>query len=234
MESKCSLARRVMQRTPWFASFDSETLERFLNEGRYVNLHRGEVLCRQGDVVSTVCVVIDGTLDVSFMTAQGKRHIVTHLEPGQLMNLIPVMDGQRAIHNAYAHENAIALLLPGALFREAVSAQPGPSAAMMRLLCLRSRLLYESVSDSALLSLRERCARLLLSLMSSYGLPREYGVAISLKLSQDELADMLGRTRQGVNKELKLLEREGIIEMTYSHFIVRDPQALSKIVESVL
>ena len=71
---------------------------------------------------------------------------------------------------------------------------------------------------------------MLLTLMTSYGLPRGRGVAISLKLSQDEFADMLGRTRQSVNRELKQFERNGIIEMTYSHFIIIDEQALNAIV----
>ena len=71
---------------------------------------------------------------------------------------------------------------------------------------------------------------MLLSLMAVHGLPRASGVAISLKLSQDEFADMLGRTRQSVNRELKQLERDGVISMTYSHFTIRDKAALKAIV----
>lgn len=223
-----------MQRVPWFACFSLGMRQQFINQGRFLSLSKGELLCRQNDVVDSLCLVIDGTLDINFSTAQGKRHIVTHLEPGQIMNLIPVMDGQRAIHNAYAHEDVLVLLIPAALYRANVQAHAESANAILHLMCTRSRLLYETVSDNALLSLRARCARLLLSLLSSYGLPRAQGMAISLKLSQFELADMLGTSRQSVNKELKALEREGLIQMTYSHFIVRNQQLLQEIVQQAL
>lgn len=228
--SRRALALGVMERAQWFSRFDATTLDRFLDEGRIQFLQRGETLCRRGDTVNALCIVVEGALDVRMTAATGKRHIVTHLEPGQLMNLIPILDSGRAIHDACAHEETTVLLIPRDTFLQAVDAEPGVARAMVRVLCVRSRLLYEAVSDHALLSLRARCARLLLSLMNSYGLPRPEGVAISLKLSQDEIADMLGCTRQSANRELKELQRENIIEMTYSRFIVRDQQALEAIV----
>ena len=77
--------------------------------------------------------------------------------------------------------------------------------------------------------LRVRCARVLYSLMRQYGVKRGDCIEISLKLSQEELADMIGRTRQSVNKELKVLEREGVLQMAYSHFVIMDEKALSEI-----
>ncbi len=228
--SHYALARGVLKRSQWFAGFDPATLDCFVDAGELHLISRGQALCRRGDVVTSLCVVIDGTLDVSMTAASGKRHIMTCLEPGQPMNLIPIMDDQCAIHDACAHAETTVLLIPKQIFLDAIDRQPGLARLMAQVLCRRSRVLYESVSDNALLPLRARCARMLLTLMASYGLPRDRGVAITLKLSQDEFADMLGRTRQSVNRELKQLERDGIIEMTYSHFIILDEQALSTIV----
>lgn len=228
--SCCALACGVLKRSQWFARFDPSTLDRFVEAGELYLISRGEALCRSGDAVASLCVVIEGALDVSMTATSGKRHIVSCLEPGQLMNLIPIMDDQFAIHDAYAHDETTVLLIPKQIFLDAIDREPSLARSMTRLLCRRSRLLYENVADNALRPLRARCARLLLTLMTSYGLPRDRGVAISLKLSQDEFADMLGRTRQSVNRELKQLERDGIIEMTYSHFIILDEQTLSAIV----
>ena len=228
--SNCTLACGVLRRSQWFARFDPVMLEHFVDSGELQLLGRGQALCRSGDKVVFLCVVIEGTLDVSMTSASGKRHIVSCLEPGQLMNLIPIMDDQLAIHDAYAHDGTTVLLIPKQIFLDTIDREPSLARSMTQLLCRRSRQLYENVSDNALLPLRARCARMLLTLMTSYGLPRDRGVAISLKLSQDEFADMLGRTRQSVNRELKQFERNGIIEMTYSHFIIIDEQALNAIV----
>jgi CRP-like cAMP-binding protein len=72
----------------------------------------------------------------------------------------------------------------------------------------------------------QRCASALLHLATPYGLPREDGLAISLKLSQDEFADMLGCSRPVINRELKQLEARGVIRMTYSHFVITNLEAL--------
>ncbi|QDL38465.1 Crp/Fnr family transcriptional regulator [Rhodoferax sediminis] len=224
------LARALLGRDPWFSHFDGATLDRFVKEGDLRQLASGEVLCRRGEAIGSLCVVIEGVLDVSHSAESGKRHVWSYLGPGQVMNLIPILDDQLSIHDVCAHGDSTLLLIPKESFLAAVTGQPDIARLLLRLLCLRSRVLYEHAADNALLSLRARCARMLLSLMAVHGLPRPSGVAISLKLSQDEFADMLGRTRQSVNRELKQLERENIISMSYSHFVVRDEQALSAIV----
>lgn len=81
------------------------------------------------------------------------------------------------------------------------------------------------------MSLRARCARLLLMLADAHGLPRPSGVALTIKLSQEEFADLLGRTRQSVNRELKQFEREGLIRMEYLRFTVCDVAALRAIAD---
>lgn len=227
-----ALALAMLGRDEWFSKFPPGTRDRFIKEGKLVTLNSGETFCRHGEPIDFLCVVIEGTLDVSTTGASGKRHIWSCLGPGQVMNLIPALDDQPSIHDASARGETTVLLIPKQVFLRAVDEDPAVARQLMRLLCLRSRVLYESASDNALLNLRARCARALLSLMASYGLARHNGVAITLKLSQDEFADMLGRTRQSVNRELKTFEREGFIEMTYSHFIIRNEQALKRIVAS--
>lgn len=225
-----TLARSLLGRGPWFARFHPAILDRFVDEGSLVSLDRGEALFRRGDPVDAIGIVIEGSFEVSLTTASGKRHIAACHEAGQILNLIPVLDGQPTIHDGCARDPARVLLVAKQLFLDAVDRDPALVRSMAQVLCRRSRMLYESMSDSALLPLRARCARMLLTLMSAHGQPGERGTALSLKLSQDDFADMLGRTRQGVNRELKQLEREGAIAMTYSHFIILDEQALSAIV----
>jgi CRP-like cAMP-binding protein len=228
--SEFLLASGVLRRSQWFARFNAEMLGNFVDTGELKLLSRGQALCRSGDKVASLCVVVEGTLDVCKTSSAGKRLIVTCLEQGQIMNLIPIMDDQLAIHDAFAHDETTVLLIPKQIFLNTIDRDQGLSRSMTQLLCRRSRQLYENISDNALLTLRARCARLLLTLMRSYGLARIKGVAISLKLSQEDFADMLGRTRQSVNRELKQFERDGIIEMTYSHFIIIDEQALKAVI----
>lgn len=224
-----SLASAVLKRTAWFSTCKPETLETLLAEGQVRLLKRGEIMTRRGEPVEHLCLIVDGVLEVSATTSTGKRHVVRYLEPGQLMNLIPVLDEQGAIHDAVAHADTVVLLLSKALVRQTLASEPELALALMRLLCLRSRLTYLNLAESSLSTLRARCARTLLHLVDPYGMPRTDGVAISLKLSQDEFADMVGRSRPIVNRELKQLEREGMIRITYSHLLILDVAGLNAI-----
>ena len=223
------LALNVLRASRWFADFPPEAVERVAAAGRIEKLLRGEVLSRRGDRVADLAIVMDGSLEVSATSAEGKRLIQVVLESGQVMNLIPVLDGQPTIHDARAHTDVVLLLINREAFLAESDRDPRVSRALMRILCLRSRVLYASLVEAAFLPLRVRCARVLHSLMGQYGVRRGDSIEISLKVSQEDLADMIGRTRQTVNKELKGFEREGILRMAYSQFVIVDEKALTAI-----
>lgn len=223
------LALNVVAASRWFVDFPKEAIERLVDAGRIEKLARGEALSRRGELVKDLAIVLDGSLDVSVTSSEGKRLIQVVLESGQIMNLIPVLDEQPTIHDARAHTDLVLLLVNREAFLAESDRDQRVSRALMRILCLRSRVLYASLVEAAFLPLRVRCARVLHSLMSQYGVKRGDSTEISLKLSQEDLADMIGRTRQSVNKELKALEREGVLRMAYSHFIILDETVLTNI-----
>ena len=73
-----------------------------------------------------------------------------------------------------------------------------------------------------MLPLRARIARMLLMLLAQHGRDGHSGLEIDLKLSQDEFADMLGITRQSLNRELKALEKQGLIGIAYSRITLHE------------
>jgi CRP/FNR family cyclic AMP-dependent transcriptional regulator len=107
--------------------------------------------------------------------------------------------------------------------------------AMLRLHARRIRQLFGLVEDLNTLPLRARLAKQLMHLVRSYGVPslsdgRE--VRIGLQLAQEELAQLLGASRQRVNQELKAMERENVIRIEPGGLVVRNRDALMRIVET--
>ncbi|KUE85101.1 hypothetical protein ASL20_30185 [Cupriavidus necator] len=221
----------VLQHAAWFDGCGADALQAILDQATVKALKRGEMLVHRGEPICQLSVVLAGTLEVSTTSPAGKRHVVSYLEPGQLMNLIPFVDEGGAIHDFSAHEDALVLQIGKPLFDRLIATEPVLTHRLMRTLCLRARLTYTRLTDSLLLSLRQRCAQTLLHLVSPYGTAAAQGVAISLKLSQEELADMVGCSRPMVNRELKHLEMEGVIKMTYSHYVITDVSRLRSIVD---
>jgi CRP/FNR family transcriptional regulator, cyclic AMP receptor protein len=224
-----ALAATVLKRCAWFGDCSPESRKAIIESANIRVLKRGSVLSRRGDSISELAMVIDGVLEVSVTAQSGKRRVLRYLEPGQMMNLIPFVDEQGAIHDAAAHTDLVLLLIGRPLFSQLMRMEPELVHRLLRLLCLRSRMLYNDVADLSFMTLRQRCASALLQLVEPYGETGKEGVSISLKLSQEELADMVGCSRPMINRELKQLELDGAIKTTYSHYVVTDLKLLQTV-----
>ena len=120
-------------------------------------------------------------------------------------------------------------------FKKILAAHSELYEALMWLQSRRIRLLFGLVEDLNTLPLRARLAKQLTHLVRSYGVPsladgRE--TRISLQLAQEELAQLLGASRQRVNQELKAMEREEVIRIEPGGLVVRNREALMRIIES--
>jgi CRP/FNR family cyclic AMP-dependent transcriptional regulator len=90
----------------------------------------------------------------------------------------------------------------------------------------RYRFALEQIEEQAFSPLRLRLMRALLVLVDAYGIQQDEGTVIQLRLAQDHLGNLLGVSRQSINKVIKGLESEGVIQMHYRRVIVRDVEAL--------
>jgi CRP-like cAMP-binding protein len=107
--------------------------------------------------------------------------------------------------------------------------------ALLRLHARRIRQLYGLVEDLNTLPLRARLAKQLLHLLRSYGIPslsNSTEMRIGLQLAQEELAQLLGASRQRVNQELKSMEREEAIRIEPGGLVIRNREALMRIIEA--
>ena len=157
------------------------------------------------------------------------------MEPGIWFGDVSIFDGDRRTHDAYAHGDTTTLCVAKADFKKILATHVELYEALLRLHARRIRQLYGLVEDLNTLPLRARLAKQLLHLVRSYGIPSlDHGdeVRIGLQLAQEELAQLLGASRQRVNQELKAMEREGTIRIEPSGLMVRDRAALLRISET--
>jgi DNA-binding MarR family transcriptional regulator len=135
--------------------------------------------------------------------------------------------------DAHAHGDTTLVCVSKESFRTILSNHIEFYDALLRLQAQRIRQIYGLVEDLNTLPLRARLAKQLMHLSRSYGLrthddPQE--IRIGLQLVQEELAQLLGASRQRVNQELKRMEREDCIRVEPSGLVVRDSDALLAIV----
>ena len=148
---------------------------------------------------------------------------------------VSIFDGDRRTHDAYAHGATTLLCVAKADFKRILSTHVEFYEAMLWLQARRIRQLYGLVEDLNTLPLRARLAKQLLHLVRSYGIPSLSDgseMRIGLQLAQEELAQLLGASRQRVNQELKAMEREDAIRIEPGGLVVRNREALMRIAEA--
>ncbi len=224
--------REAINSGRWFASL-SPSLRHDILRCTYVKRYKdGELICTRGDTADEWIACARGALRVSSTSVSGKLVTLTYVEPGIWMGDVSMFDGDRRTHDVYAHGDTSIVCVARADFRKILAAHVELYEALMRLQARRIRLLFGLVEDLNTLPLRARLAKQLVHLVRSYGVPslsNNEEVRIGLHLAQEELAQLLGASRQRVNQELKSMEREGTIRVEPSGLVVCNRDALKKI-----
>jgi CRP-like cAMP-binding protein len=219
----------------WFSSL-SPSLRHDILRCTYVKRYKdGELICARGDPPEQWIACAKGAVRVSSTAVSGKQVTLTYVEPGIWFGDVAMFDGDRRTHDAYAHGETTIVCVARADFQKILASHVELYEALMRLQARRIRQLFGLVEDLNTLPLRARLAKQLAHLVRSYGVPSLANggeVRIGLQLAQEELAQLLGASRQRVNQELKQMEREEVIRIEPGGLVVRNRDALMRIIEA--
>ena len=227
--------REAINSGRWFGSL-SPSLRHDILRCAYVRRFRdGELIAARGDPPEEWLACARGAVRVSSTSISGKQVTLTYVEPGIWFGDVAIFDGDRRTHDAYAHGECTTLCVAKADFKKILSNHAELYEAMLRLHARRIRQLLGLVEDLNTLPLRARLAKQLIHLVRSYGVPslsNANEMRIGLQLAQEELAQLLGASRQRVNQELKSMEREEIIRIEPGGLVMRDRAALMRIIDA--
>jgi CRP/FNR family transcriptional regulator, cyclic AMP receptor protein len=127
-----------------------------------------------------------------------------------------------------ATESTDVLVVDREHFLAAVAANPRIGIEFLRILATRLRDADQAVEDAVFLDVPARLAKRLLELAHDYGTSGPDGIAISLRLTQVELAAMVGATRESINKHLSTFRARGVLDMQRGHIVIRRPDELRR------
>jgi len=227
--------REAINSGRWFSSLSPSLRHDILRCAFVKRFQDGDLIAARGDAPEEWIACARGAVRVSSSTLAGKQITLTYVEPGIWFGDVAMFDGDRRTHDAYAHGQTTILCVARADFQKILAQHSELYEALLRLQARRIRLLFGQVEDLNTRPLRARLAKQLGHLVRSYGVPSltsndEW--RITLQLAQEELAQLLGASRQRVNQELKTMEREGTIRIEPTGLVVCDRDALLRIGEA--
>jgi CRP/FNR family cyclic AMP-dependent transcriptional regulator len=209
-----------------FRDLKADLQERVLRLSRTQRCRRGSFVFHMGDDGDALYGVAHGLIRIWIPGNDGRELTVALMERGDIFGEIALLDGLSRTANATAIEETLLIVIDRSHFLGLLEREPGIARHIIELLCERLRATTDRFSEDAFLSLKARLAKRLLALMIGHGQKCPEGMRIALKLSQTDLANMVGVTREAVNKQLGNWTHRGIIQHTRGTVIVCDQQAL--------
>jgi CRP-like cAMP-binding protein len=215
----------------WFSKLSQPLRNAILSRAVVRRLHDGQLLGTRGSPAEEWCGVAQGAVRISSVSLSGKQITLTYVEPGVWFGDISLFDGMPRTHDATAHGETTLLVVRKADFRELLAQHSELYEALLRLNCRRLRLMFDAIEDLNTKPLAARLAKQVLLLARSYGVQQGDEVRIGLQLAQEDLAELLGASRQRVNQELKGFERDGAVRVEPTRLVVLSKGKLLAIAE---
>jgi len=223
--------RQNVENGPWFSSLSPALRAAILARATVRRLADGAPLAARGSQAEEWVGVARGAVRVSSVALSGKQVTLTYVEPGTWFGDIALFDGLPRTHDADAHGPTTLLAVRKPDFRALLAEHVELYDALLRLNCRRLRLMFNQFEELNTRPLQARLARQLLLLAKSYGVPQGEEIRIGLQLAQEDLAQLLGASRQRVNQELKGFEREGLLRVEPTRLVVVSRDKLMAVAE---
>ncbi|MFM0359297.1 Crp/Fnr family transcriptional regulator [Paraburkholderia nemoris] len=214
---------------PCLKSWPAHAIDALCDAGQLRTWTNGELIFARDEACDDIQVVLSGAIEMSWTNSAGVRAVAVYMWPNEVINFIPVMDRRGSMHDQRAHGSTTLFHIPGNALFELFAREPALLRNVLDLICLRSRALHSRMGKTALAGFRARLADQLLGLAEWHGKKTERGVELTIKLSQEDLAALLAASRQSINKELRWLVQQGIVDVRYSRITVIDMDALREV-----
>jgi len=213
--------KELIRATELFAGLDDDALDRVLASARIVELRRGDVIFEEGADPDHLYVVDDGRIALASRSDDGRESVFALMERGDLFGEMPLLDGLGRSADARALEPSTVVAIPYEPVHEVFQAQPDLLWGVVRLLSLRLRNMDAALADSVFLDVTGRTAKRLLDMSDGED-------EFTLPVTQEELAGMVGASRERVNKAIASFVRLGWIDQTDRRYTILDREQLSR------
>jgi CRP-like cAMP-binding protein len=225
-KTNTELSHAVLRQSAWFKTLPTELQDEILTNSGQRQYSKDEIIFREDQPAIGICAVIAGEVAISRMAGAENECLLHVGGPGMWFGEVAVLSGRDTAVTARALTEAKILVLPPAEFERIVEQEPRYYRPLAMLALQRSQIMLRNIAVSQNLSpeqyLRLRLADLAEMRMSEHDLDN----AVELNLSQTQLAQMIGASRQTVNALLKALESDGLIRAKFRKIVISDIDGL--------
>jgi CRP-like cAMP-binding protein len=223
--------RRLLAANTLLGVLSADQLTELAGRARVEMVPANHTLFCKGDPGAGMMAVIRGRVRISSQSAGGQEVVLNIIRPGEVFGELALLDGAPRTADATTMEASELLVLDRRDFLPFLDRHPQVCIALMRLLVQRLRQTSQHLEDVVFLKLPSLLAKRLLWLAERCGRPVAEGVLIDVRLSQQQLASLIGMTRESVNKQLGEWRQAGLIAIQDQRILIRNETELNRLAD---
>ena len=218
----------MLRRAPLFEALDDEETKALRAGVTDVELARGDRLFDEGDAGDRLYVVLDGKIKLTRTAGDGRENLISLIGPGEMFGELSLFDPRPRTMGASAVTDVRLAALAHDDLRTWLTAHPDVAMHLLAALARRLRRTNEVMSDLVFTDVPGRVAKALLDLAARFGTQQEDGLQVNHDLTQEELAQLVGASRETVNKALADFVARGWIQLHPKSVLLIDPERMRK------
>lgn len=222
----------VLRNCPLFAGFPDKAIGEAVAHARVRRFRRNEPVYDKGEPQVWLCVIASGMVRIHSVNAEGREAMLIVMDRGAWVGDAVFAPGADRVYGATAHSDAEIVELPGEFFRGLMSRYPECYPVILDCISRRLWSAMTLLEEDALRGTATRIGRRLLFLCDIQRGGAAPAGPVTIALTREHIASMMGMTRQGVHKTLKRFEAEGLIELGYGCITVKDEGRLAAFLAS--
>jgi CRP-like cAMP-binding protein len=218
----------VLRSTPLFAALDDEASAALRSSMRDFRLSRGEVLFREGDPGDALYLVTEGKIKLHRSSGDGRENLVGVQGPGDMFGELSFFDPGPRASTATALLDSTLLGLNHEQLQPWLTGRPEVAKSLLAAMAHRLRRTNENMADLVFSDVPGRVAKALLDLSTRFGRPADDGLYVAHDLTQEELAQLVGASRETVNKALADFAGRGWLRLEARAVVLLDTERLAR------
>ena len=224
-------ARRLLGDCTLFRGLSADERKVLVARARVRAFSTGDVIFLMGSPGDSMMAVLNGSVRISVPSPEGKEIVLAIMHPGDVFGEIALLDGKGRTADAKAMSACSLAILERRDVLAFFDDHPGTWLSLVQVLCQRLRFSTEQLAEVALLDLPVRLAKTLLRLIAVDQDGQPARPAPQIRLSQRELGNIVGATRESINKCLREWQHSGMVKMEDNLITIRNRSALKKLAE---
>lgn len=216
----------VVRKAPLFSGLGDEATSALLELMTTSALERGSVLFDEGDPGSELYVIVDGKLKLGRASADGRENLLSVLGPGEMFGELSLFDPGPRTATVTAVSDSTLLALANDHLMPWLDGRPEAARNLLQALAARLRRTNDTVGDLVFSDVPGRVSKALLDLADRFGRPAADGLLVAHELTQEELAQLVGASRETVNKALADFAARGWIRLEARAVVLLDVERM--------